>query len=116
MARRYAAHLRLIELGKRDRLARMRPGAHAAAAGAGRETAEPLVAVAHEARLAAFAVVDHVDAEFGLPADDGGDRVFQHARIGLRIDRFAAQFCAHHGDQVGGARQAADVSGENAVG
>lgn len=71
--------------------------------------------VVTEARLAGLAVTDDVDTDAGLSLDQllhhGLDSRFYH----LAVDVVTVQFPDDHVDEVEGARQAADMRGENPV-
>ena len=104
---------RVVEFRERQRLARLRPMTPRTASLIGLEAAEPLVHVGDEARLAVFAVIDHVDAELDLLAHDLADRALEPTFVGLLVARGLR---IHHGEQISRPRQAADMRGENAVG
>ena len=80
------------------------------------EAAKAFVDVGDEARLAELAVIDDVDAEINLRADDLGDRGAQARGVRLRVDRLSLLPRLHDIEQIGGTRQAADVGGEDSVG
>ena len=63
-------------------------------------------------RLAEFAVIDDIDADFGLLAADFLDRRGQRCRVGTQIIGLAGKLGAVEFDQYVGARQAADMRGE----
>ena len=104
-----------IELGKGFGFARAPPWAAARYFLVDLEAAEALVDIGDEARLAELAVVDHVDAELDLPAHDLADGAAQPRGMGLLVDRLALLLGLDRGEQIGGPRQAADMSGENAI-
>ena len=82
----------------------------------GLEAGETLVDIGDEARLAHLAVIDDVDAEFGLLADDIRHRL-AHAGVECRIVDLLALAARHaHGVKIRRARQAADMGGENSIG
>src|SRR5262249_48947085 len=66
-------------------------------------------------RFPEFAVADHIDAGFGLAANDGGDRLGQARLVGLRVERFARLLRAQECLQRLRPYQAADMGGEDAV-
>ena len=76
----HVGQLRPIVVGKLLDLARADPGALVARRAIDLEAAQPLVDISDEARLAHFAVVDDVDADFDLLAHDVGDGL-AHARL-----------------------------------
>ena len=90
LARIHGAGLGLVEFRKRDRLARADPGTLPFAFLAA-EAAEALAHIGHEARLAELSVVDHVDAESGLLADDLAHRLAQARLEGRLVDALAAR-------------------------
>jgi hypothetical protein len=79
------------------------------------EAAEAFVDIGDEARLAELAVIDDVDAEIDLLADNLGDRGAQARGVRLLVDRLAPLPRLHNIEQIGGTRQAADMSGENSL-
>ncbi len=103
-----------VEFRKRQSLARCGPLVARPGARVDLVTAEPLVDVADEARLAVFAVVDHVDAEIALLVDDFADGAVR-SRSALppwsnalappacttRADRPAAAGCRHAWSEFG---------------
>jgi hypothetical protein len=103
-----------IKFRKRQPLARAGPLIARAGHGVDLVTAEPFVDVADEARLAEFAVVDHVDAEFGLLAHDVGDGGAQPRGGCRRIESLGA-VALHQREQIGRPRQAAGVGRKNSV-
>src|SRR5262249_28169151 len=104
-----------VELRKGLRFARARPRALPRHLPVHLEAAETFVDVRYEAWLAEFAIVDDVDAEVDLLAHDLGHRLAQPRGVGLRVDGLALFLGPHHGEQIGGPRQASDVGGENPV-
>src|SRR5262249_4687742 len=105
-----------VEFRKGPGLARPRPRALPRHFLVDLETAETFVDIRDEARLAEFAVVDDVDAEIDLLAADLGDRGAQPRGMRLLVDRLALFLSLYDIEQIGGPRQAADVSGENSLG
>jgi hypothetical protein len=80
------------------------------------KTRQALVDIGDEPRLAEFAVVDDVDAAFRLLAHDNIDSLRQPRLIGGGVNRFSVLHRLSHGEEIGGAREAAGVGGENAIG
>ena len=79
------------------------------------EAAEALVDIGDEARLAHLAVVDDIDTNIDLFADNVRHR-FTHARIVLRIvDLFAAATRDVHRVKIRRARQTANMGRENPI-
>ena len=77
---------------------------------------EPLRRIGDEARLAHLAVIDDVETHVDLMLD-GVLHGLGHARVvGLLVDRLAVEPLHHHVHQVVGARQAADMGGQDPVG
>ena len=105
-----------VEFGKCHRLARPGPGTAVRRVGVGLEAAEPLIDVSDEARLGVFAVVDDVDAELDLLADDLLDRARKPCAAGRLVDRLALLARQQSVEQVGRSRQRAGVGGEDAAG
>src|SRR5213593_296028 len=104
----------LVELWKGPHLSRATPRA------SGRvlvrdESGQALVDVRNEARLAHLAVVDDVQAEHGLLADDLAHRGPHSGRVAILIVRSAAGFRLDHLEQVAGAGQAPGVGRENPI-
>ena len=80
------------------------------------EAAQPFERVLRPAdRFPEFAVADHIDAGFGLAANDGGDRLGQARLVGVRVERFARLLRAQECLQRLGPDQAADMGGEDSV-
>jgi hypothetical protein len=101
-----------IKLGKRQALARGGPLVARAGFAVDLVTAKPFIDVADKARLAVFAVVDHVDAEIRLPTHDVGDTAAQlRSRCG-RIEGLGP-VTLDEGEEIRRPRQAAGVGGEN---
>jgi hypothetical protein len=62
-----------------------------------------------------LAVVNDVDPELHLLADDAGDGASHARRVGLAIVGLALPLGLDQPEEVGGARQAARMGGEDAV-
>src|SRR5262249_39067673 len=100
-----------VEFRKGPGLARPRPRALPRHFLVDVEAAETFVDIRDEAWLAEFAVVDDVDAEIDLLADDLGDRAAQSRGVRLLVDRLALFLSLHDVEQIGGPRQAAGGGG-----
>src|SRR5438067_510999 len=105
----------LVELGERSHFARAAPRADPACR-VGLEAGQALVDVRNEAGLAHLAVIDDVDAELGLLADDLPDRVSHPGGEGLLIVGAAGRLGLDQLEQVTRARQASGVGRQEAVG
>ena len=79
------------------------------------EPGQPLVDVGNEARLAHLAVVDDVDAELGLLADDVRHRGPHPRRVAVLIVRPPGRLGLDHLEQVARAGQTARMGRENPV-
>ena len=90
--------------------------AHQFARRATAEAGHLMLHVGEETLTAHFAVVDEVHARFDLLCDDVLCRRFDFGFELLQIDRFATKSRAVHCAQRRGARQAAGVGGEDALG
>src|SRR5206468_4789205 len=111
---RHRAAEPLVELGEGFHLARAAPRA-APALPVGLEAREALADVGNEAGLAHLAVVDDVEAELRLLADDLAHRALHPARAAALIVGLRARLRPDQLEQVGGTRQAPRVRGEDAV-
>src|SRR4029453_15107724 len=103
-----------VELREGPHLARPAPRA-AATLPVRLEAREALVDVGDEPRLAHLAVVDDVQAELGLRADDLAHRGPHPARVAVLIVGLPARLRPDQLEQGGRARQAPCVRGEDAV-
>ena len=77
--------------------------------------AEPFIDVADEARLAVFAIVDHIDAELGLPVNDFTHGFPQAFGIAAEVEYLGAAGLQQI-EKIGRPRQAAGVRRENSFG
>ena len=105
----------VVILGKRQRLARFEPMALTARLLVDFEAAEPFIDVCDKARLRVFTVVDDVDAELGLLVHDLRHRLAQTRVVCLRVECHTFLSGIHHRKKISRPRQAADMSGEDAV-
>ena len=80
------------------------------------ESAQSILDVRRVTRLAHLAVVDHVDARFGLLLHDLLDRRRHALRECGSVDRHALLLREHRPDQVLGPRQAPGVGGQKSFG
>ncbi len=82
------------------------------------DAGEALLGINEEPGLRGFAVADDIDAALGLLLDDFGNGTGHALLIGRRVElaAFAGELRFHHVEQVGGARQAADMADRNAIG
>src|SRR4051812_34228577 len=84
-----------------------------------RAALEPAQAFQHVLRpadgLSKLPVADHIDAGFGLPADDIGDRSGQAMIVGLLVERFARLLSTQELLQRLRPNQTADMGREDAI-
>ena len=83
--------------------------------GAGLEPAEALVNVRGEAAAGVLTVVWHVQPDFDLFTDDGGDAVVDRGFEGRGVVRLVEGPRFHAFDDLAGADQATGVGGEDAL-